>query len=490
MTLRTTIALVLGAAALAGGGFWLGRSQRAPSATTAAAGEAQAQYYCPMHPTFVSDRPGECAICGMKLVRRAPAGERRIAFYRSPMDPTVRSATPAKDEMGMDYVAVYEDELGGELTASGRAVVTLTPERRQLLGVRSEEVEQASLGRMIRTVGRVVVDERRLHHVHTKYEGYVERLYVDFTGKFVKKGEPLLSVYSPDLVATQQEYLLAYRAQQELERAGTAAVARGGQGLLEAARQRLLFWDVSPRDIGRIEETGQIMRTLDLYAPMSGYVVQKMAFHGMRVMPQDTLFDIADLTQLWVLADVYEADLPSIRLGMPAELEVPYLPGKKWRGSVTYVAPTVEEKTRTVKVRVEVANAGQELKPEMFADVFLSSGAGTGLVVPEGAVVRTGDRDLVFVDRGEGRLEPRDVQLGSRTAEGIHVLRGLAAGERVVTTANFLLDSESSMKAALSAMEAPRSASPSPAAAGAPPRGTPKRSSPRPSPPHGAGHPH
>jgi multidrug efflux pump subunit AcrA (membrane-fusion protein) len=444
-----------------------------------------------MHPTYVSDKPGECPICSMTLVRRdGPGGGRRIAFYRSPMDPSVRSQTPAKDEMGMDFVPVYEDELeGGVSTAPGRAVVVLSPERRQLLGVRSEEVRQASLERTIRTVGRVVVDERRLHHVHTKYEGYVERLYVDFTGKFVKKGQPLLSIYSPDLVATQQEYLLAFRAQQELARAGTPAVAQGGQGLLEAARQRLLFWDISPRDIQRIEETGQIMRTLDLYTDMSGYVVQKTAFHGMRVMPQDTLFDIADLSHLWVLADVYEADLPSIRLGMPAAIEVPYLPGRKWRGSVTYVAPTVEEKTRTVKVRVEVMNERGDLKPEMFADVFLSSGLGAGLVVPDGAVIRTGDRDLVFVDRGDGRLEPRDVQVGVKVGEGIHVLRGLAAGERVVTTANFLLDSESSLKAALSAMASAPPAPGSPAASPPSPRAS-RPASPKPKPPADAGHRH
>ena len=193
-------------------------------------------------------------------------------------------------------------------------------------------------------------------------------------------------------------------------------------------------------------------RTLDLYSPVSGYVTQKMAIHGMRVTSADTLFDIADLSHLWVLADVYESDLPAVRVGMPAELGLSYLPGRTWRGSVTYIAPVVEEKTRTIKVRVEVDNADGQLKPEMFADVALHTALGQGLVVPESAVIKTGERTLVFVDRGDGGLEPREVQVGAKVAEGVEVLSGLAEGERVVTGANFLLDSESSLKAALAAM--------------------------------------
>jgi Cu(I)/Ag(I) efflux system membrane fusion protein len=296
------------------------------------------------------------------------------------------------------------------------------------------------------------VDERRLHHVHVKYDGYVEELYVDFTGKFVKHGDALLSIYSPDLVATQQEYLLALRAQRELQRSGSPSVAQGSQGLLEAARQRLLFWDIRPQDIEKLERTGDVMRALDIHAEHGGYVVQKNAFHGMRVTPADTLYDIADLSHLWVLADVYESDLPSVRLGMLAELSVPYLPAKRWKGSVTYIAPTVEEKTRTIKVRVEVENTGDALKPDMFADVYLRTDLGEGVVVPESAVINSGDRRLVFVDREGGLLEPREVQLGVRTAGGVQVLSGVREGERVVTSANFLLDSESSLKATLAAI--------------------------------------
>jgi Cu(I)/Ag(I) efflux system membrane fusion protein len=310
-------------------------------------------------------------------------------------------------------------------------------------------------------VGRVVADERRLHHIHTKYEAYIEHLHVDYTGKFVRKGQALASLYSPEIVATQQEYLLASRARKQLASSSIPSVARGGADMLEAARRRLLLWDIRPADIERLERTGEARRTLDLYSPVSGYVTAKMAQHGMRVTPADTLFDIADLSRLWVLADVYESDLPAVKIGMAAELGLSYLPGRKWRGSVTYIAPIVEEKTRTIKVRVEVDNRDGALKPEMFADVVLKTALGKGLVVPDGALLKTGERTLVFVDHGDGLLEPREVHPGAKVAEGVQVLRGLAEGERVVTTANFLLDSETSLKAALAGMS-PAAAPPDP----------------------------
>jgi Cu(I)/Ag(I) efflux system membrane fusion protein len=335
---------------------------------------------------------------------------------------------------------------------AGRIAVTLSPERRQFLGVRSEPLRARPLTRTIRTVGRVAVDERRLHHVHTKFEGYVEHLHVDFTGKLVRKGEPLLSIFSPELVATQQEYVLAYRAQRELAGSGIASLTAGTAELLEAARRRLLLWDIRAEDIARLERTGEVERTLDLHAEIGGYVVQKNVYHGMRVMPADTLFDIADLSRLWVLADVYESDLPSVRLGMRARLELPYLPGRVWTGTVTNVAPTVEEKTRTIKLRVEVANQDDALKPDMFADVFLQADLGRGVAVPENALIRSGDRTLVFLDRGEGRFEPREVSIGSPVNGSFQVLSGVTAGDRVVTSANFLIDSESSLRAALAGM--------------------------------------
>ncbi len=424
-----------------------------------------ARYHCPMHPTYTSDKPGDCPICGMKLVpmedegasghtATVQPGARRIAFYRSPMDPSVRSDKPAKDEMGMEFVPVYEDELQGAASdVSGRAIVTISPERRQLLGVRSEQIQKIRRAHRIRTVGRVAVDERRLRHIHTKFDGYVERLYVDYTGRFVGRGERLLSIYSPDLVATQQEYLLAHRGQARLAGSAARSAAQGSVDLLEAARQRLLLWDIRPADIEKLEKAGQVTRTLDVHSDIGGYVVQKMAYQGMRVTPADALYDIADLSHLWVLADVYEYNLPSVALGMEGQIAVASMPDRDWKGRVTYISPTVEERTRTIKVRLEVDNKRGELKPDMYANVFLQVDLGDGLVVPDGAVINAGDRRLVFLDHGEGRFEPREVKLGTKVnGSGLQVISGLAEGDRVVTSANFLLDSESSLKAAVSGM--------------------------------------
>jgi Cu(I)/Ag(I) efflux system membrane fusion protein len=422
--------LVAGLAIAAGGGVLASACRQGPPRNRNAAAAA-ALYHCPMHPDVTSDRPGSCPICGMDLVK----------VETSPQ----AGSTPAP--------------------VAGRAQVTLAPERLQVLGVRSAEVHHARLERAIRTVGRLAVDERRLHHVHTKFAGYVERLYVDFTGAYVRKGQPLLSIYSPELVATQQEYLLAHRARQRLGASPVEAASSGSANLLEAARQRLLLWDIRPADVDALETTGRVTRTLDLYADTSGYVVQKNVVDGMRVMPQDTLFDIADLSHLWVLADVYESDLPAVSLGMTGDVSVPYLPGRSWRGKVSYVAPTVEAATRTIKVRLEIDNPASDLKPDMYADVVLRPFLGSGLILPQSAVVDTGDRQIVFVDLGAGRFEPREVQLGLKVDGGRQVLSGLEDGERVVTSANFLLDSESSLKAVLASPRAGQAQRPDPASA-------------------------
>ena len=445
---------------------------RGPQTDTATAAHAE-RYHCPMHPTYTSDKPGGCPICGMKLVpienqgvgaSAGEPGERRVAFYRSPMDPSIRSDKPAKDSMGMDFVPVYDDERDTASSGvAGRAVVTISPERRQVLGVRSEEVRKMLLAQRIRTVGRVAVDERLLRHIHTKVDGYVEHLYVDFTGQLVKRGEKLLSIYSPDLVATQQEYLLALRGRDRLSESAVHSAAEGSSALLDAARQRLLLWDIRPADIEKLEKTGQVTRTLNVFSDIGGYVVQKMAYQGMKVTPADTLYDIADLSRVWVVADVYEYNLSSVTLGMQGVISVASIPGKEWKGKISFISPTVEGQTRTVKVRLEVDNTRGDLKPEMFADVFLNVDMGVGLVVPDGAVINAGDRRLVFLDRGEGRFEPREVKLGAKIeGSGVQIVSGLAEGDRVVVGANFLLDSESSLKAVLSEMSPVSKSTPPP----------------------------
>jgi Cu(I)/Ag(I) efflux system membrane fusion protein len=348
MSRVTVIGIALGAVAALGAGTLLVRAKTGVNE----AGTATAhRYRCPMHATYTSDKPGTCPICSMNLIpvengggeaSGAKPGERKIAFYRSPMDPSVHSDKPAKDEMGMDFVPVYADELQDASSGvSGRAALTISSERRQVLGVRSEEVKRTRLAHRIRTVGRVAVDERRLRHIHTKYDGYVEQLFVDYTGKLVRRAERLLSIYSPDLVATQQEYLLAHRAEARLADSAVRSAAQGSIDLHEAARQRLLLWDIRPADIETLEKAGQVTRTLDVYADIGGYVVQKMAYQGMRVTPADTLYDIADLSHLWVLADVYEYNLPSLALGTEGHISVASMPDKAWKGSVTYISPTV-----------------------------------------------------------------------------------------------------------------------------------------------------
>jgi len=429
MRRKVAFALAVLASVPVGVATYMGRKPEVIPQATAQTSSERTQYHCPMHPSYVSDKPGDCPICGMKLVP----------------------------------VQAHAPDPAGSARPSGRAEVSLSPERLQMLGVRSEPVAMGDLAFELRTVGRVTVDERRVHHIHTKFEGYIETLDVDFTGKFVRRGEPLASIFSPELVATQEEYLLALKAQQRLGTSQIASVARGSSDLLEAARRRLLLWDISQATIDRLERTGEVRRSLEIYSPVSGYVVAKTAVHGMRAMPSDTLFDIADLSHLWVLADVYEQDLAAVRVGMLAELSVAYLPGRSWTGNVTWIAPVVEEKTRTVKVRVEVDNTDDQLKPEMFADVALRAARTRSLIVPESAVIRSGERNLVFVDGGQGHLAPREIRLGRKGAGGVEVKAGLTEGERVVTSANFLLDSESSLKAALDAMsrgvpEAPPSA--------------------------------
>jgi len=368
------------------------------------------------------------------------------------MTPGYRSDKPGKSPfMDMDLVPVYENDDGVE----GSSTIRISQEKQQAIGVRVGKAEMRDLTKTIRTVGRVTFDETLQAQVHAKFEGYVERLDVDYTGKAVRRGQPLLSIYSPELLATQEEYLIAVRARRQLQKSTNPEVARGGVDLYESARQRLLLWDISPREIAELERTGKPRKALTLYSPVDGVVLSKSAVQGGRVMPADTLFEIAGIRRVWVLADVYESEMPFVALGQTARMSLSYLPGRTWTGKVSFIAPVLDEKTRTVKVRVQFENADGSLKPEMYADVVLERPLGRVVTVPDGAVLSTGTRSLVFVAKGDGRFEPRAVVPGARVDGVSEIREGIRAGEEVVTQANFLIDSESRLKAALTGMAAP-----------------------------------
>jgi len=368
----------------------------------------------------------------------ATASGKKILYWIDAMNPTQKYNKAGKASDGMDLVPVYDEGSGpATSTVSGYANVKLTSERQQLIGVQTGMTEKRSMGRSVRTVGRVAVDETRLYKISTKFDGYIEKLYVNVTGQQIRKGQPLFSVYSPDLLATQQDYLLAMRA------------ATQAPSLLAAARQRLLLWDVTPAEIRQLERTGTARKSVTIYAPTNGYVLNKIAVEGARVTPGEALFDIANLDHVWIQADVYESELQFIRLGAMATTTLSYIPGRAWTGRVTFIAPTVDPMTRTVKVRSEFDNADGALKPEMFGDVVIEQPARQVVVVPESAVLQTGTRSVVFVAKDDGTFEPREVTVGTKSDQFYEVCSGLDAGVKVATQANFLIDSESRLKAAL-----------------------------------------
>ncbi len=420
--------------------------------------EAKELYVCPMHPTITSDHPGDCPICGMKLVKAAapapgktPAGPRKIAFYRSPMDPKQTSPTPRKDEMGMDYLPVYEDEArSGAAPVEGLATVQIDPQRQQLIGLKTAAVTRGSVGAAWRTVGKVAVDETRVHHVNIKVSGFAEQVFVDYVGKYVKRGDPLFTIYSPDLLSVQQEYLLALRTRKEL--AGGGVAGDPGDELVRSARQRLELWDIPDSEVARLERTGKPTKTLTLYSPMSGVVTKKDLVMGHRLNEGDMPYEITDLSKVWVLADGYESDLSRLKLGLTAALSLQAFPDRTFKGKVIFIDPILDPKTRTAKVRLEFPNPTGELRPEMFGEVTLQAAPRQGLRVPADAIIDSGGSKVVFVALGEGKFQPRAVKLGAVSGETAEVLSGLAAGEEVVTRANFLIDSESRLRASLAAM--------------------------------------
>jgi len=377
----------------------------------------------------------------------APAkGERKVLYYRNPMGLPDTSPTPKKDSMGMDYVPVYEGE--EDDTGGG---VKISPAKVQKLGVRSVAVERRALDAVVRATGRIEVDERRLTTITPKFEGYVEKLFVNATGQYVARGAPLFEAYSPELLATQREYAVAAQGLAQVKGADEATIA-GMKRLADSALTRLRNWDVTEEDLARLAADGDARRTLIFRSPAAGVVLERKAVQGMRFMPGEMLYQIADLSSVWVIADVFEQDMGRVRVGQPAKLRFDAYPGQTFAGRVTYVYPTLKAETRSGQVRIELANPGGRMKPSMYAQVELAAGGSTVLAVPNSAVIDNGTRRMVLIDQGEGRFEPRDVRLGGRGDEYTAVVDGVKEGERVVTSATFLLDSEANLKAALGAL--------------------------------------
>jgi RND family efflux transporter MFP subunit len=397
-------------------------------------------------------RPPGTATASRVAGGQGSSPERRILYYEDPMHPWYRSDKPGiAPDCGMKLVPVYSPE-ATPAQAPSPGTVQISPDKQQLMGVTTAKAEYRALDKTIRAVGNVALDETRLANVHVKVDGWIQRVFVDATWQMVQKGDPLFTIYSPDLFATQQEYLLALKARNELGASTYREVAAGGESLLEAARQRLLLWDITAEQIHQLEHTRQPLREITYYSPTSGYVIERRVFASQYVTPDTELYKLADLSTVWVQADFYEFEGPQVAVGQEALVIAESLPGQTLRGRVAYIYPDVKPDTRTLTARLEFPNPGLKLKPGMFVNVELHRSLGRALTVPLDAVLDSGERQLVFVDRGNGRFEPRPVKRGESTPEFATILHGLKAGERVVTRANFLIDSESNLRAAIAGM--------------------------------------
>lgn len=385
---------------------------------------------------------------GTKPAARNGAAGRKILYYRNPMNPALTSPVFRKDEMGMDYLPVYADEVAAGAHGAG-APITLAEGAGRLAGVATEPAVPGSLGRTVRTVGLVTADERLVRHIHTRVTGWVEKLYVNFVGQPVAAGAPLLALYSPELLASQEEYLRAREATLTFARSPLPEVREGGEDLLRSARRRLELLHLPPATLDTLERTGRAERTVTLASPVAGFVVMRQVFEGQQVDPSMDLLTVADLSRVWVEADFPEADVTALRPGQELALSLPSDPGVRRTGRVSFIAPTLEPQSRTLKVRLDVANKDGMWKPGMYVDVVAELGSRPGIVIPESAVIDTGLRQTVFVESRPGVFAPRDVRVGGRGAGRALVLSGLVAGERVAVEGNFLLDSESRLRAAV-----------------------------------------
>jgi Cu(I)/Ag(I) efflux system membrane fusion protein len=385
----------------------------------------------------------------------APFNHKQVA-QSPPAAPALPPSVPAVPDH-TSHTASPSAPTGGDDAAKAQATLSenqmvVSPERLQSIGVKFAPAERRLLARTIRTVGRVEIDERQLARVNIKIEGWIDQLHVNYTGERVKKDQVLFTVYSPDLVATQREYLLALKSGRRLGDSEFPEVAEGAKSLLEVSRQRLQLWDVPEHQIQDLERTGTVLKALHIHSPITGTVINKVALAGLHVNPGDELYTIADLSRIWILADIYEYELPLIKIGQQATVTLSYDPGTVLTGRVGFIYPTIDPQTRTGTVRFEVENQGEQLKPGMYANVELHVPLGTRLVVPREAILESGERQVLFIHHGGGTLEWRTARLGLQAGDWVEVVEGVKESEHVVTSANFLIDSESRLKAAVSGM--------------------------------------
>lgn len=387
---------------------------------------------------------------GLKAGDIDPKNGKKIKYWVAPMDPTYIRYEPGQSPMGMDLVPKYEEEGEKEATSD----IRIDPVTVQNMGVRTAKVTRKPLTKSIRALGTITYDERRIHAVNTKFDGWIEKMHVDFEGEAVRRGQPLFDIYSPKLVTAQEEYLLAKRQYDTLSDSPYESVRNSAERLLQASRKRLEYWDISKWQIKHLEQTGQAAKTITIHSPASGVVIKKNALEGHFVKAGQHQYDIADLSKVWVDVEIYEYELPFVKVGMPARMELSYLPGKSFTGKVIFAYPFLTPKTRTARLRLEFDNSDFQLKPDMYANVFLKSSiADNAVVVPQQAVIDSGVRKLVFVAKGKGRFEPREVTIGAEGEDGtFQVLEGLNGGEEIVISAQFMLDSESRLREAVQKM--------------------------------------
>lgn len=410
------VILVLAIGFIAGFGYgrWYGPMSESKAPTPKAA-----RYHCPMHPNYTSDEPGNCPVCGMKLV-------------------------PIPDASAPPEIAGHEHT--GEPATMPPNAFHVSPEKQQLIGVTYGVAEASPATRSFRALGKVMMDETRLAKVQTRVEGWIDQVYIDFTGKQVEKGQPLLTLYSPEMLASQQEFLLALRSREILKSSPLAISRNHSESLIAAARKRLELWELSDEQIGEIERTEKPLTQITLYSPISGYVMARNAYPKQRITPETELYTLADLSHIWIVADVFENDAPLVHIGTPAQVKLSNIAGRAIPARVSYIQPQVDPTSRTLKIRLEADNPTLALKPDMFADVDFQVHLGQRLTVPEPAVLDSGITKRVYVSLGNGYLEPRIVETGERAGGRVEITRGLKAGEQVVTSGNFLIDSESQLR--------------------------------------------